>query len=865
MKKLIRYALLAFSICTAAVACAEFDDTEIWDSIKDLQERVSQLEKDVQKNVEALQSMISVGSVQSCTFDAETGKAIITLVDGKTITIDQTVTGYSLMTVQKGQDGNYYWSVCKDGQTSLLLVDGKPVPLAVTPALKLSDQGEWMISVDGGNTWVATGIFHEKCECPEEDENNGNEGGTAPEQPVPSASFFKDVQLDGDTLVLTLMDGTVIRLAVTGEAVFAALTDTLWFAKGGIEKIALLQMSNLKAFTITEKPEGWKARVQTDSLIVTAPSDIKGGMGSGDVKLLGVFNGAANPEIVTVHVRYENPVVLKSGVGTTYDVKLSDHALEDIEGYVMEVWKASEFTREKAAAWLNSEDGYAAQCYTESARYDVSAIEGYDPTEAYVVFVAEHIPVKMLIAGGASYEAADLQIVEIGSTQVKAGFSNIRYDSAHLYLELSDMPQYHAGFSELGFWEAIGRDNMLETLNQGNMQPLSEPLYDGPAAAFPGGLESDQILPSTDYLVWIVPVKESGQYVAEDFIIYSFTSAPIVSDQSVAVPSCEITEVTYGGFSAKVTPPAGAYKTYAAIRKAGSIPEDEQQSVTEIIGINKFASGSETLSISTNSFSADDEVYLLAVTLTQDGRYGKVHKQKVDLKKLEYREDMSVAMSSEVNALGDVTVTMEFTGNPSTVTYYCTNANFFGDETLQDMLAMGQIGAAHNDIPVSEISGGKVVLSGLTLGVEYTFYALVKDAEGRPSRMSKITFIPAIFMDYVLSDNPDYGYGMPEIKVSKVLANYKMAVDMPETCLKYWLFVGDFEYMSGSSTSDVLVDVYGATDKLISMQLEALGATEHTTSLAQRQITVRSTTRIYMAWQDDKGRYHAVYAKNPSK
>ena len=70
MKKLIKYTLLAFSICTATVACAEFDDTEIWDSIKDLQERVSQLEKDVQKNVEALQSMISVGSVQSCTFDA---------------------------------------------------------------------------------------------------------------------------------------------------------------------------------------------------------------------------------------------------------------------------------------------------------------------------------------------------------------------------------------------------------------------------------------------------------------------------------------------------------------------------------------------------------------------------------------------------------------------------------------------------------------------------------------------------------------------------------------------------------------------------------------------------------------------------
>ena len=79
------------------------------------------------------------------------------------------------------------------------------------------------------------------------------------------------------------------------------------------------------------------------------------------------------------------------------------------------------------------------------------------------------------------------------------------------------------------------------------------------------------------------------------------------------------------------------------------------------------------------------------------------------------------------------------------------------------------------------------------------------------------------------------------------------------------MFVGDYEYMSGSASSDALVDVYGATDKLVTMQLESLGATVNTESIASQKITVRSTTRIYMAWQDDKGSYHAIYTINPNK
>lgn len=859
MKNFIRTIFLATAICAAAVSCDTYDDSQIRESIKDLQDRVTALEQSVAENVSALQSIVSLGSVGSCEFDMEAAKVVLSLVDGKSLEIDLDVKGYSLLTVVEGEDGEYYWALCDDGQTSPLLVNGKQVPVTVTPALEVSESGEWMISADGGKNWVATGIYQQECEC-----TPGDGGVNIPE--TPSVSFFENVEYDGDFLYLTLMDGKQIKVAVVGESAFVAKTDTLWFAKEGREKVALLEMNNLKAYTITEKPEGWKARIQTDSLIITSPSDFSSSALSGAVKVLGVFNEGSNPEIVSVEVRYEKPIALKAGVETAFEVKLSDHALEDIEGYVAGVLKASEFTSETLAAWLNSEEAYGIECYTESKVFDLEQmVEDYNPNEAYVVFVAEHLPVKQLITGNMAYVPEDFQLLEVGSTKMTADFSDVRFDSATFNLQFNEAMEYYGGFSELGFWEAVGRDNVLESLNHDNMTSVSEISYAGPANMFPDGIEGTQILPSTSYVAWIVIAKEEGGYTADDFIQYTFTSSPINAGGSLSAPSCVVTEVTYGGFSASITPAAGAYKTYAAIRKASAISDDELQAVAELIDINHFSLGSETLNISSNNFSEDDEVYLMAVSIAEDGKYGKIHKEKVALKKLVYSDAMSVSMNSSLYGLGDVSVSMTFAGNPSTVSYYCTSNAYFSDEVLQDMLAKGQLGDARNDVKISSLIGNKVELTGLSLGMEYTFYALVKDAEGNPSRMSKISFIPIILVDYVLNDSPDYEYGMPQITVTKKLATYSMSVGMPDTCVKYWMFIGDYEYMSGSSSSDAIADLYGATDKLVTMQFELLGATVNTESIASQKLTVRSTTRIYMAWLDDKGNYHMVHIINPNK
>ena len=839
-----------------------YDDTAIKEAIKDLQNRVAALEKSVQDNVKALQSMASLGSVTACEYDAKTGKTTITLTDGTKFTINQTVKGTSLITVKQDEDGKYYWAVCEDGVSTFLIVNDKKVPVAVTPALKISENDEWMISVDGGATWVATGIYQQVSspEQPAPDQPTPDQP-SQPETPSePAVSFFKDVKMVDGYLVLTLMDDTVIKVAVVGENIFATTVDTLWFAKESVDKIALLQMNGVKAYTITEKPEGWKAYVSTDTLHIVSPADISAAAKNGTVKLLGLFEGGANPEIVSVEVVYEKDFVLSLGVAGDVKVTVAEHAFEDVGAYVIGAWKAEDFAPEAVAAWLNTEEGYVSEPYTETKTFNISQlVADYKESEAYVVFAAAQIPVMQILSGAMAYTADALQTVEIGSTQAVAGFSDIRFDSAHLHLEFSDMPKYYGGFSELGYWEAFGRDNALEFLNEGNYDVHTASVYDGPANSFPDRESYTQILPSSEYVVWVAPYAESKTYTENDFILYSFKTPGIVADASIPAPAYEVTEITYGGFTAKVTPASGAYKTYAAIRKSTSIPEDELASVIELIDIEHYSLSGTELVVESNSFSADDEVYLVAVSVTQDGKYGKVLKEKVELKQLDFSSDISVKVDDISYGVGDVTLTLAFTGNPSTISYYYALTDYHTDDEIQTLLSKGQLGDAVNDLEISKlVDGRKIYLDKLTLDVEYKFYAVVKNASGVPSHLYKTTFTPnASSIDYIMSDNPQYTYGMPVLSGTKSGTRYTLKVDMPEQCRKYWLFKGDPEYFTG--------DVYIDTDKLVTMQLELSGETVHTESIESLKYTnVNSYTRIYMAWLDDQGRYHAIYEFNPN-
>lgn len=850
-KKISTLAMMLALAASSLTSC--YDDSELRESIAGLESRIQQLEKDMAANVSALQSMISVGSIASWSYNAETGRGTITLLDGQKIEINQSISGYSIITVEKGEDGMYYWAICKDGANLPLTVDNKRVPVSVTPALKISQENEWMISVDGGKTWVRTGISYFTGESSEDD-------GTS-DGPVNEAVLFEKVEVDGDVLVLTLVGGEEVRVAVVGEAVFRAVSDTLWFSRALMEKSVMVEMSHVKAYTITEKPEGWKARIEDDSyLFVTAPEDLKESPVQGTVKVLAVFDNGAVPEIMCVEVIYEPYLTLARANGVV-SVKMAEHTAEDFTGYVLVGWKSSKYSPDSAAEWLN---GNAASIvpYQGSATYELTdLIEDYSITEEYVVFAAPYLPAAQVAQGNMRYEESDL--VSIQTVAVSEGWtiSDIRFDYAELHAVM-DVSEYFGGFFAAERWDAQAREDMIELLSQGNGEVCTSVMYDGPVNGFPYGNIEGRLVPATEYVVWYVPVAANGVYVAEDFVEHRFTTPDVTYDAALAAPSCEIKDVASSGFTAVVTPAASCYRTYAAIVKSAAIAElaTDDDIASYIVKVGSFTEGSTVNTVSASSFSPEDEVCLLAVSFTEEGGYGAIVNEKVALRQLVFTEDLGVSVTGyECDEAGTVTMSLEFKGSPETITYVAASYTYFSEEQIQKFLALGQMPDAVST-KISKLDG-KLVFEGLMSGVEYKLYALVADAEGNNSFLYTYTFTPVISIEYILSTDPGYEYGMPQITGTLTTSfsgkTYRMTVNMPQECRRYWLFCGDAEYLPG--------DVYAKSDKMVNMELELSGETMHTESVSLTYDNIAVYTRIYMVWQDIDGRYHAIYEFNPNK
>ena len=834
-------------VAMGTVAC--YDDAPLWDELEgvkgemsELEARIASLEKSVAANVSAIQSMVSVGSISSWTFNAETGKGVITLVDGSKITISQEIKGFSIITVEKGDDGVYYWAICRDGVNLPLMIDNKKVPVTVTPSLKISDENEWMISVDGGKTWVNTGISYYMEEESEEVE----------------AAVFEKAELDGDNLILTLVGGTQIKVAVVGEAVFKAAADSMWFSRRNMQKSIALEMKNVKAFTITEKPEGWKAVIEEPYLFVTSPANFSDSPAEGTIKIFALFDNGANPEIVSVNVAHE-PMLSLARANGVVSVKLSKHTGEDFTGYVLVGMPKREYAPDSVVAKLNAEhESLVVRTGTEV--YNLAdIIDGYVITEEYVVAAVPYLPSAQVAQGNMKYEVTDVVSIETIAEEGGWEISNLMYDSADLVVVM-DVPEYYGGFMTKERWDAMAKEDMLELLNVGNLTSVDFVKYEGPANGFPDGTVSEDINPATEYVVWYVPVLEDATYTLEMFEEFTFTTPDVVADGSVSSPTYEITNVTASGFTAEVTPAGSPYKTYAHIAKAAAIPETEVEIVRYLIDVNHYTKGSAVNTVTTGSFDASDEVYLLAVSVSADGGYSTVIKEKVALKQLSFTDAIGVEVTDvEYDDTGAATFSLSFKGSPVTMTYMAASYTYYTDEILEQLMAKGQLGDAKK-VEISKI-GGKVTVSDLSLGVEHKFYAVVTDAEDNHSHLYTYTFTPSIELDYVMSTDSGYKYGMPTL--SGALAGksypktYTLNVDMPAECAKYWLFCGDAEYFTG--------DKYQDTDKMITMGLESLGETVHTGSTTLEYERIYAHTRIYMVWLDSKGNYHAIYEYNPTK
>lgn len=272
MKKL--FTLLCVALLSGAMWSCEYDDSELWNKVEDLDDRLGSLEEAVRVTnsdlaalrqlVKALENAVTIDAV----VPTENGYTI-KFSDGTEASISngQNGTNAPAISVKQNEEGVWCWAL--DGE--IIEVDGKPLKAegtdgaaGITPQVRINETTkEWEISVDGGQTWTSTGVVAE-----------GKDGD----------SIFSGVEDGENEVVFTLADGKTKIVIPKGSAAGFAFVFPEELPLGsmtgthGVEKLypfafgeekALSFTGNVKTVDLMNVPQGWTAKINLAAKTVT--------------------------------------------------------------------------------------------------------------------------------------------------------------------------------------------------------------------------------------------------------------------------------------------------------------------------------------------------------------------------------------------------------------------------------------------------------------------------------------------------------------------------------------------------------------------------------------------------------------------
>ncbi len=827
-------------------SCESFDDSELKSSIQDLYDKISALEERVTNEVAALTSLINGKVTVVDVTTAENGVTTIAFSDNSVVKVypETDLSSLSFVTV-KEEGGVYYWATAGYGsEPEFLLVNGEKVPVKedVKPTFSLKD-GYWQISFDGGKTWTDTGIA--------QPEGNDNQ----------SLVVFAGYTQDDDYVYLTLADeaGTVIKVAKDKEVSFSILAGKQYFTFG--EKKAIpLQMTNVKDYTITEKPDGWKASINGSKLSVTAPAEGTDADTEGFIKVLATFENES-PVIAKVSVSLDEPDFTLTLDGANVSFTLAEKNVDnyDYYGYAFGVLPKSEYSAEAAIEYLNATFRWAGTQYYESYSTTIEELAGdaYDPTESYVVFASNwYSPYDE-----ETYSAEELQYVVYTPIGINVEIVP-SLDNAMVSVSFFGCEGFYAGCDEKAYWDP---ENYLYGLGATYGPELCTTEYNGPAGLICGGY-SQYLKKGTDYVFWVVPYDESGNYTVESFITYEFSTKSLSLGGDLAAPVIELTqEPTFDQVAIKVKTVPGAYKTYAKIFTLDEIPEDELEFVNLITKGASAGSDKENFQTNRTSLQPGTPVVAAAVAIDADGKAGAVTRFETSTKALKYNESLKVTAEAINVGMTSADVKLTFEGTATEVKYWCNSYELNDAEnTLVTSTYYG------TKVAVSDLTDNTLSFTNLTLGSTYYFYVIAYDADGLMSHMATTTFVPSSDIVYIKKSKDNWAFGQPSIS-NEVwgedpwiyrnnswnpgwhASSTTLAVDltMGENCKKAYVL---FTEPDSHSTK---------TEITMSDWVVAKG-TEFTASGVASYDYANPATHIYVVWVDSNDEYHTYYEYAPT-
>lgn len=699
--------------------------------------------KDAELATALAEAIAKIAVVNVATVD---GKIVLTLADGSTVAVSAPLTNVSntgLVTIVE-VEGVKYWAVVEADGTAknLEVVVGHPdqeIDFQVNDTT-----GELEYSVNGGE-WIATGI-----KAAVEDANSAIVTGF----------------VDAEDHVEIVINGTKVVLPkyVADEALLEVSNDD-FFVMYGASKTVELTAEGVSEYHVMAKPDGWKAKFNGTSLVVTAPTKAAAEIGAAEMEGEILIHATANDgscKVMTINVA--------TGKGLTIDVDLNGN-LTIVNAYAessVDRWSGevtfgftnfyvgiavdSVFTADpKAYLTTVAEDYYAEagfygmfynqwdyefQPYEEGV-YEVDVLKtsvaslyqwmSYNELpygEKLVVWVAPTDSNGSLVIENAEY-------ISYASMLYNVEVAELTHNSAKLNIDVKGATAYYVGITDASF-EQYGATLQTYMSEGGLWMYLQNPEYLGyyeglvlEDGTYTGEDAIDLIELNygeklnfnTKYYVWVFPYQEGTAYTDyktqfEPYVM-SFTTLDLMAGGDYAVEfSDEV--VGYKTIDVTVTPSEGTESVYYYFYDATEWAEMEEAgdaAIIESLFANCYWPLTEAEVVSESYLEPGSTYVLATVSVGTDGKYGEVVAKSFT----------TVSYPTEVNAehtatFGEPvvdysTITVNVTPAAGTTAYwaYMTEAALSRYETEVELvayvLAQNSLAAAGN-ANVSYVSAG---------------------------------------------------------------------------------------------------------------------------------------------------------------
>ena len=742
-------ALLAVMVC-APLLTSCYDDEALWESVGNLENSLNELKAQLDSQAEAMASLLSGGAtIKSCVKQSDGSYLIILSDETKFKVLAPGANTSSLMSyVVVG--GEKYWALYSSTGELVPVTDanGNNIPVSTQVNVETKD-GKYIIVINGQS--YETGV----------------DAGEVV-QVFQSCTPHADASGNVYAMTFTFGEGLEVTVSVDGykgvlfriENANSSPLVSDYYVPYGTKQTFLLDMEGVIEYAALA-PSGWKAVERVDKqsgnvyLDITAPSKalVESGLAFSDgvLKVVSIIEGGD----ATI-----TKLELSAEPFKTLNVSSTRFAAEPYNGVVKYVYGLMEQDGYDEAAILaevekiitTSADLPAGYGVAESSvNLPIASVLGsaLNPEKRYFLFV---IPALYDVYLESVYyiDPSMLKTFDVGAIIATMSEPVASLIDAEISVEIIGTDKMWAG-------TALKSDDLfaeiIYSIVNGIADPYTEGLvYNGPASAYPVASANADVdfAPGTTYVTWCVPFDpDKTTYTEEDIVYREFTTSPLTSGGTLSLVAGEAT-VTAGSISIPLSS-EGAKMIYYAF-----LTEDEGKRLGSTTGMdeNKFnlliksenctlVKADETVAY-VEGLVPESTMWLYAVAVGADGKYGTVNCQSATLEKVKFNA-LTVAYDSWDVGADKIEYQVSVTGGTATDYIYWigTTVDPLWVKCGKDRKVLEKYMAVYPEDdaiarvmrangPVSE--DGKITITGLRMEEEYIMMILAKDETGAYSK-----------------------------------------------------------------------------------------------------------------------------------